>query len=73
MTEIRFVLNGAPVAVDVPPDMAMLWVLRDTLGATGPKYGCGVGVCRPAPATSTARPPRRVPPPLPSAPGGPSR
>ena len=30
---------------DVPADMPLLWVLRDLLGVTGPKYGCGVGVC----------------------------
>ena len=39
-------LNGGPVTVDVPGDTSLLWVLRDTLGVTGPKYGCGVGVCR---------------------------
>jgi isoquinoline 1-oxidoreductase alpha subunit len=43
---ISFTLNGKPVSVNVPGDMAMLWVLRDVLGVTGPKYGCGVGVCR---------------------------
>jgi isoquinoline 1-oxidoreductase alpha subunit len=41
-----FDLNGRPVTVDVPGDASLLWVLRDTLGVTGPKYGCGVGVCR---------------------------
>jgi isoquinoline 1-oxidoreductase subunit alpha len=46
MPTISFELNGDPVSVDVPSDMAMLWVLRDVLGVTGPKYGCGVGVCR---------------------------
>ena len=42
----NFVVNGASVTVDAADDMAMLWVLRDLLGITGPKYGCGVGVCR---------------------------
>ncbi|WP_369234190.1 (2Fe-2S)-binding protein [Streptomyces sp. R21] len=46
MPRHTFVLNGKPVAVDAPPDMPLLWVLRDKLGVTGPKYGCGVGVCR---------------------------
>lgn len=46
MPAFRFVLNGAPVQVDAPGDMSLLWVLRDKLGLTGPKYGCGVGVCR---------------------------
>jgi isoquinoline 1-oxidoreductase subunit alpha len=41
-----FDLNGQTVTVDVPGDATLLWVLRDTLGVTGPKYGCGVGVCR---------------------------
>ena len=46
MPNYTFVLNGELVTVDAPPDMPMLWVLRDILGVTGPKYGCGVGVCR---------------------------
>jgi isoquinoline 1-oxidoreductase subunit alpha len=41
-----FELNGHTVTVDAPADASLLWVLRDTLGVTGPKYGCGVGVCR---------------------------
>src|SRR5512132_1786308 len=41
-----FKLNGENVKVDAPADMPLLWVLRDLLGVTGPKYGCGVGVCR---------------------------
>jgi isoquinoline 1-oxidoreductase alpha subunit len=41
-----FTLNGEKVTVDAPADMSLLWVLRDLLGVTGPKYGCGVGVCR---------------------------
>jgi len=41
-----FDLNGETVTVDVPSDSSLLWVLRDALGVTGPKYGCGVGVCR---------------------------
>ena len=44
MTTLK--INGRPVAVDTPPDTPLLWVLRDKLGITGPKYGCGVGVCR---------------------------
>jgi len=39
-------VNGTPrTTPDVPADMPLLWVLRDLLGVTGPKYGCGVGVC----------------------------
>ena len=42
---ITFTLNGKPVQVDVPREMPLLWVLRDTLGATGTKFGCGAGLC----------------------------
>lgn len=42
---IAFTLNGKPVQVDVPRRMPLLWVLRDTLGATGTKFGCGAGLC----------------------------
>lgn len=38
-------LNGTDVSVDAVPDLPLLWVLRDLLHVTGPKYGCGVGVC----------------------------
>jgi len=46
MPNFTLSVNGESVTVDTPRDMAMLWVLRDILGITGPKYGCGVGVCR---------------------------
>ena len=46
MPQHTFVLNGAPVTVDVESDVRLLWVLRDVLGVTGPKYGCGLGVCQ---------------------------
>ena len=46
MPTYAFTLNGHPVSVTAPADMPLLWVLRDQLGITGPKYGCGVGVCR---------------------------
>lgn len=38
-------INGQNRALDVPDDMPLLWVLRDILGLTGSKYGCGVGTC----------------------------
>jgi isoquinoline 1-oxidoreductase subunit alpha len=44
--QYTFELNGETVTVDVPGEATLLWVLRDTLGVTGPKYGCGVGACR---------------------------
>ena len=38
-------VNGQTHAVDVPADMPVLWVLRDVLGMTGTKYGCGIAQC----------------------------
>jgi isoquinoline 1-oxidoreductase subunit alpha len=38
-------INGKSHQVDVPPDMPMLWVLRDVLGLTGTKFGCGMALC----------------------------
>lgn len=46
MPEQRFVLNGQQVTVDVEDDVRLLWVIRDVLGVTGPKYGCGINVCK---------------------------
>jgi isoquinoline 1-oxidoreductase alpha subunit len=40
-----FKLNGKSTTVDVPSDMPLLWVLRDTLDMKGTKYGCGIGMC----------------------------
>jgi isoquinoline 1-oxidoreductase alpha subunit len=40
-----FKVNGRPVAVDVDPETPLLWVLRDELGLTGTKFGCGVAQC----------------------------
>ncbi|CAJ0849548.1 hypothetical protein AMST5_00141 [freshwater sediment metagenome] len=49
MANISFMLNGKPVTVNVPDsDMPLLWVLRDLLGMTGTKYGCGEEKCAPA-------------------------
>jgi len=38
-------INGKDVTVDVAPDTPLLWVLRDSLGMTGTKFGCGIGQC----------------------------
>ncbi|MFD0369819.1 (2Fe-2S)-binding protein [Streptomyces sp. NPDC059071] len=46
MPQHTFILNGKAVTADVEDDVRLLWVLRDVLGVTGPKYGCGVGVCK---------------------------
>lgn len=42
---MKFELNGQMVDVDVEADMPLLWVLRDELGMTGTKYGCGLAQC----------------------------
>jgi isoquinoline 1-oxidoreductase subunit alpha len=42
---MRLTVNGKTHEVDVEPDMPLLWVLRDELGITGPKYGCGIAAC----------------------------
>ena len=42
---ISFKLNGNDVAVEVPEEMPLLWVLRDHLAMTGTKYGCGIALC----------------------------
>jgi len=42
---ITFMLNGNQVNIDAPGDMPLLWVLRDRLGLTGTKYGCGIAQC----------------------------
>jgi len=41
-----FKLNGKRVSVNAPDGVRLLWVLRDLLGVTGPKYGCGIEVCK---------------------------
>lgn len=46
MPTYNLTVNNQAVAVDAPADMALLWVLRDKLGITGPKYGCGLDVCK---------------------------
>jgi isoquinoline 1-oxidoreductase subunit alpha len=46
VTSQTFTLNGKQVTVDVDDDVRLLWVLRDLLGVTGPKYGCGLDVCK---------------------------
>ena len=41
----RISVNGKSYEVDVEPDSPLLWVLRDTIGLTGTKYGCGIAQC----------------------------
>ena len=42
---LKLTVNGEPHEVDVEPDTPLLWVLRDTLGLTGTKFGCGIAQC----------------------------
>lgn len=42
---IQFNLNGQSVTVDAVPDTPLLWAIRDNLGLTGTKFGCGIGMC----------------------------
>ncbi len=45
MANLTLLVNGRRHAVDVEPEMPLLWVLRDTLGLTGTKFGCGASLC----------------------------
>jgi len=38
-------INGKSYQVDVPPEMPLLWVIRDVVGLTGTKFGCGIAAC----------------------------
>ena len=42
---LKLTINGKSHTVDAPPDMPVLWVLRDLLGMNGTKFGCGVALC----------------------------
>lgn len=42
---INLLINGVEYQVEVPEEMPLLWVLRDSLELTGTKFGCGIGVC----------------------------
>src|SRR5712672_1094102 len=42
---IKLKVNGKPQTVEVSPDTPILWVLRETLGLTGTKFGCGMALC----------------------------
>jgi len=42
---MQLTVDGTAHEIDVEPEMPLLWALRDELGITGPKYGCGAGLC----------------------------
>ncbi len=41
---IKFIINTQSVTLDLPEDTPLLWVIRDELGFTGTKFGCGIGL-----------------------------
>jgi aerobic-type carbon monoxide dehydrogenase small subunit (CoxS/CutS family) len=45
LAKLKLVVNGKDLSVDVAPETPLLWVLRDTLGLTGTKFGCGIAEC----------------------------
>jgi isoquinoline 1-oxidoreductase alpha subunit len=45
MSKVTLKINGEDHTVDIPPDMPLLWALRDKLNMTGTKYSCGIGQC----------------------------
>jgi isoquinoline 1-oxidoreductase subunit alpha len=42
---LTIIVNGAEQSLDLEPDMPLLWALRETLGLTGTKFGCGIAAC----------------------------
>ncbi|MGE0751211.1 MAG: (2Fe-2S)-binding protein [Variibacter sp.] len=42
---VHLTINGTPHAIDAEPDMPLLWVIREHVGLTGTKYGCGIAQC----------------------------
>jgi isoquinoline 1-oxidoreductase subunit alpha len=42
---VKFVINGKPAEFDGPDEVPLLWVVREQLGLTGSKFGCGIGIC----------------------------
>jgi len=45
MAKVDFIVNGTAISVEVEPSTPLLWVLRDHLGLTGTKFGCGAALC----------------------------
>jgi isoquinoline 1-oxidoreductase alpha subunit len=42
---VAFTINSMPVSIDAPLDTPLLWIIRESLGLTGTKFGCGAGLC----------------------------
>ena len=66
---INFHVNGRPVSVDVEDDTPLLWVIRDVIGLTGTKFGCGIGMCGACTVHVGGRPTRSCITPVGSIPG----
>ena len=66
---INFYVNGRPVSVDVEDDTPLLWVIRDVIGLTGTKFGCGIGLCGACTVHVGGRPTRSCITPVGSIPG----
>ena len=66
---IEFNVNGKAQKVDVDPSMPLLWVLRDTLGMTGTKFGCGMALCGACTVHINGEPTRSCITPVSSVPG----
>jgi len=45
MKKVSFILNGKSTSLETDPDKPLLWVLREEIGLTGTKYGCGMAIC----------------------------
>ena len=60
----RIILNGRPMRLAADPATPLLWVLRDDLGLTGTKYGCGMGLCGACTVHVNSRPVRSCATPL---------
>ena len=45
MKQISLTVNGQPRTLDIDPDTPLLWAIRETLGLTGTKFGCGIAQC----------------------------
>ena len=63
-------INGAQRSIDVEPDTPLLWALRDTLGLTGTKFGCGISACGACTVHLNGRPVRSCTLPVSAAEGG---
>jgi isoquinoline 1-oxidoreductase subunit alpha len=67
---IAITVNGEPRSLDLEPDTPLLWALRDTLGLTGTKFGCGIAACGACTVHLNGRPVRSCSLPVSAADGG---